>query len=69
MSKKFGPTRGDLMFRFWFSLVGLALLISALIFRGIPQGPAGWEAIGLATLFFGGTFLWTVWKLARRDHS
>lgn len=57
------------MFRFWFSLVGIFLLTGALIFRGIPQGPAGWEAIGLATLFFGGTFVWTLRKLLRRDHD
>lgn len=69
MSNKYGPTRSDLMFRFWFSAVGLALLIGALAFRGMPTGPAGWEAIGLATLFFGGTFAWTIWKLIRRDHS
>lgn len=69
MTNKHGPTRGDLLFRFWFSLAGFSLLIGALIFRGIPQGPAGWEAIGLATLFFGGTLIWTVWKLIRRDHS
>lgn len=69
MGNKFGPTRSDLMFRLWFSILGLVLLFGALIFRGIPQGPAGWEAIGLATLFFGGTFLWTVWKLIRRDHG
>ncbi|WP_299750226.1 hypothetical protein [uncultured Tateyamaria sp.] len=69
MTNKHGPTRGDLLFRFWFSLAGLSLLIGALIFRGIPQGPAGWEAIGLATLFFGGTLVWTLWKLIRHDHS
>ncbi|WP_299613030.1 hypothetical protein [uncultured Tateyamaria sp.] len=69
MSDKYGPTRSDLMFRFWFSLLGLVLLTGALMFRGIPQGPAGWEAIGLATLFFGGTFVWTIRKLLRRDHG
>ncbi|KIC51924.1 hypothetical protein [Tateyamaria sp. ANG-S1] len=66
---KFGPTRSDLMFRFWFSVAGLAMLTGALIFRGMPQGPAGWEAIGLAAIFFGGTFGWTLWKLLRRDHD
>ncbi|WP_299599798.1 hypothetical protein [uncultured Tateyamaria sp.] len=69
MTNKHCPTRGDLLFRFWFSLAGFSLLIGALVFRGIPQGPAGWEVIGLATLFFGGTLVWTLWKLIRRDHS
>ena len=69
MSNKFGPTRSDLLFRLGFSVVGLAMVVGALAYRGLPTGPGGWEAIGLATLFFGGTFGWTVWKLIRRDHS
>ena len=45
-------------------MVGVALL-----YRGLPQGPGGWEAIGLGTLFFGGTFAWSFWKLIKGDHS
>ena len=62
---KFGPTRGDLMFRLLFSLGGLALVAGAVIVRGWPQGPGGWEAIGIATVFFGGTALWTLGKLRK----
>ena len=69
MSNKHGPTRSDLIFRLGFSLVGLALVAAALLYRGLPTGPGGWEAIGIATLFFGGTLGWTHWKLARRAHS
>lgn len=64
---KFGPTRSDLMFRLAFSVIGLALTAGALLYRGLPSGPGGWEAIGIATLFFGGTFLWTAIKLIRKD--
>ena len=66
---KFGPTRGDLKFRFGFSVAGLLLLSGAVAYRGWPQGPGGWEAIGIAALFFGGTLLWTLVKLVRKDHS
>lgn len=51
------------------SLAGLVLLMGALLFRGMPQGPAGWDAIGLASVFPGGTFAWILWKMVRRDHS
>ena len=69
MSNKHGPTRGDLIFRLGFSLIGQALVGAALLYRGLPTGPGGWEAIGIATLFFGGTCGWTLWKLVRGDHS
>ncbi|WP_299286527.1 hypothetical protein [uncultured Tateyamaria sp.] len=69
MTNKYGPTRNDLKFRLGFSLVGLALVGAALAFRGLPTGPGGWEAIGLGTAFFGGTLIWTLRKLIRRDHS
>lgn len=64
---KYGPTKGDLQFRLALSLAGLALTCAALFYRGLPTGPGGWEAIGLATLFFGGTTLWTAIKLIRKD--
>ncbi|MEM8578440.1 MAG: hypothetical protein AAGF60_11345 [Pseudomonadota bacterium] len=69
MTNKFGPTRKDLMFRLAFSVAGLAFMIGALIYRGLPIGAAGWEAIGISTVFFGGTAAWTLWKLARKDYS
>lgn len=69
MSNKFGPTRADLKFRLIFSVCGLALVAGALLFRGLPTGPAGWEALGISILFFGGTCGWTGWKLIKGDHS
>ncbi|WP_299620921.1 hypothetical protein [uncultured Tateyamaria sp.] len=65
---KYGPSRGDLKFRLTFSIVGLAMLTGAIVYRGWPTGPGGWEAIGIALIFFGGTFLWTLIKLIRKDH-
>ncbi|WP_299146985.1 hypothetical protein [uncultured Tateyamaria sp.] len=69
MTNKYGPTRNDLKFRLGFSLIGLVLVGAALAVRGLPTGPGGWEAIGLGTAFFGGTLIWTLRKLIRRDHS
>lgn len=65
---KYGPTRADLRFRLAVSLAGLALLVAAIAYRGWPQGPGGWEAVGIAGLFFGGTMIWTGAKLLRRDY-
>ena len=62
-----GPTRGELLFRLFFSLAGLALLVFALLFRGMPQGPAMIEIIGISTVFFGGTAIWAGWKLFNQD--
>lgn len=68
MARKFGPTRGELRFRLILSGAGLVAVIAALLFRGLPTSAGGWEAIGIATLFFGGTFLYTLRKLVQRDH-
>ncbi|PTX57838.1 hypothetical protein C8N43_2510 [Litoreibacter ponti] len=58
----FGPTRGELVFRLCFSLAGLALMIFALVFRGVA-GIAAVEVVGIAGAFFGGTTIWSAWKL------
>ena len=65
---KFGPTKGDLKFRLGFATAGLCLLAGAIAYRGWPTGPGGWEAIGLALIFFGGTFVWTLRKLITKDY-
>ena len=69
MTKGFGPTRGELRFRLVFSLAGLALMLFALFYRGVPTGPAFVEVVGLAGLFFGGTAIWTIRKLMKRDRE
>ncbi|MEM1350775.1 MAG: hypothetical protein AAGF27_00445 [Pseudomonadota bacterium] len=62
---KFGPTRGELKFRLLVSLAGLILLFGALIFRGLPVGPAMFEVVIISGGFFGGTFVWAVVRLRR----
>lgn len=63
---KYGPTRGELKFRLGFSLVGLAMMAVALTLHGI-KGIAWLEIVLIAGGFFGGTFVWTLVKLIRRD--
>lgn len=59
---KFGPSRGELWFRLWFSLAGLMLMVFALLYRGM--GGIAWvEIVLIASAFFGGTALWAARKL------
>jgi hypothetical protein len=61
---KYGPSRGELWFRLAFSLGGLALMITAVTARGV--GGIAWvEVVGLASVFFGGTAVWTIIRLLR----
>ncbi len=60
-----GPTRNELWFRLVFSLAGLALLIVAVMIRGISNAAALVEVVGIAGLFFGGSAIWTARKLWR----
>ena len=56
---KYGPSKSDLRFRVWASVFGLVFAGFALAYRGLPTTIGGWEAIGLAVLFFGG--VWGMW--------
>ena len=60
-------SRGELMFRLLFSLFGLMLLVFAVLYRGMPQGPAMFEVIGVAGVFFGASAAWSGWKLMKYD--
>ncbi len=66
---KFAPTKADLKFRLGFSVAGLALMVGAVLFRGIPAGPAFVEVFGIATAFFGGTAVCTIRKLMKGEYS
>jgi hypothetical protein len=66
---KYGPTKADLRFRLCVALLGLVLVAAALAYRGLPTGPGGREAIGIAAIFFGGTLVWTLRKLVRKEYS
>lgn len=65
---KYGPGRTELRIRLAISLAGLGLLAGALAIHGIPQGPAIFEVIGVAGLFFGGSALWTGRKLLKGEY-
>jgi hypothetical protein len=67
--RKFDPSKSELKFRLAFGLAGLGLLLAAVAIRGIPQGPAMFETIGVAGTFFGGTAVWTVRKLIKGEYS
>ena len=63
MANKYGPTRGELWFRLLAGIIGFVLLIAAVTARGIPNGPALVEVVGIGGVFFGGTVVWAAWKL------
>lgn len=63
---KYGPTRNELWFRVAVSILGLGLLAYAVWLRGLPDGPALVEVVGLGALFFGGTLVLSVRRLMRR---
>ncbi len=65
---RFGPTRGELWFWLWVSAGGLALLVFALAYRGLPPGPALFEVVGIAGALFGYLGVRSVKRLIRRQH-
>ena len=66
--RKYGPTRGDLIFRLVFSCAGLVFLLVAVAITGIPSGPAMVELFGIAGLFLVGTIVWAARRLILRLH-
>ena len=65
---KFGPSRGEVKLRLAISLAGLALLIGAYAFNGIG-GIASLEIAIIGTAFFGGSALWCILRLRRKDDT
>jgi len=59
----------ELWFRVWFSLAGLGMVAAVIVVRGLPRGPALVEVIGVAGLFFGGTLVWSLYKLFGADRD
>lgn len=66
---KYGPSQRELKFRLYFSVGGLIFMAAAIAYRGMPQGPAMFETIGIAGAFFGGTLVWSLKKLIRKEYS
>ncbi len=65
---KFGPSRGEIKLRLAISLAGLALLVGAYTTNGIG-GIASLEIAIIGTAFFGGSALWCILKLRRKDDT
>lgn len=66
--RKYGPTRGELIFRLVVSALGLVFLLIAVAITGMPSGPALFELVGIAGLFLGGTAVWAARRLILRLH-
>jgi hypothetical protein len=65
---RYGPTRGELWFWLWASVAGGALTGSALLYHGVPGGPALIEVVGLPTAVFGYLGGRSVKRLIRREY-
>lgn len=65
---RFGPGRAELWFRFWAGVAGLCGLLVLVMLRGLPSGAGFFEIIVIGCGFFGGSALWSGWKLWSRDH-
>jgi hypothetical protein len=63
---KFGPSRGEVKVRLAISLGGLVLLIGAYATNGI-SGIASLEIGIIGTAFFGGSAIWCLHRLTRKD--
>lgn len=63
---KYGPTRGEHLFRLIFSLFGLGCIGVLFAVHGVPRGPGLVEVVGIAAAFFGGTAVLSARALLRR---
>ena len=59
-----GPSRGELWFRLAAGLAGTAAVIAAVVFKGV-SGIASVEVVVIAGAFFGGSAVWSAWRLWR----
>ena len=65
---RFGPPSGELWFWLWASAGGFGLMGVGLYLRGVPEGPAFAEVVGLASVVFGYLGGRSVKRLIRREH-
>ncbi|MCF6444729.1 hypothetical protein [Nereida sp. MMG025] len=65
---KYGPTRKELWFRLAFSIFGLIFMVVAITARGV-SGIAWIEVVGISSVFFGGTAIWTACMLLKQGKS
>ena len=64
---KYGPTRGEHLFRLCFSIFGLAGIGILFAVRGVPNGPGLVEVVGIAGAFFAVTAVLSARELLRRQ--
>jgi len=55
-------------FQALFSLIGLCLVVAALVFHGIPTGPANFEIGVMGGGFFVASAVWSIWKMVKESH-
>lgn len=63
---KYGPTRGEHLFRLIFSIFGLGCIGVLFAVQGVPRGPGLVEVVGIAGAFFGGTLILSARALLRK---
>lgn len=66
---KYGPSRGEHLFRLVFAIFGLAAIGVLIAVRGVPKGPGLVEVVGFAGLFFLGTLVLSARALLRKDQG
>jgi hypothetical protein len=66
---KYGPTRGEHLFRLIFSIFGLGCIGVLFGVQGVPRGPGLVEVVGIAAAFFGVTFILSARALLRRTQG
>ncbi len=65
---RFGPTRGELWFWLWVSVAGIVMLGALVTLRGLPEGPAIVEVLGVGVAVFGYLGGRSVKRLVRHQH-
>lgn len=66
--RKFGPTRGEYLFRAVSGAVILLLVAYALLIKGMPAGIMTSESILFGTAFGVFLFVHSGWKLLKKDY-
>ncbi|MEL6914474.1 MAG: hypothetical protein AAFP13_08220 [Pseudomonadota bacterium] len=66
--RKFGPTRGEYLFRAGMGAVILGLVAYALLARGVPEGIMTSESTIFGAAFGAFLFGHSLWKLITKDY-
>ena len=66
---QFGPTRAEMKFRLFLSLLGLILIAAAVTVRGVPAEQQFWVLLMLAIAFLSGSAAMSGAKLRDLDED